>query len=100
MVQLVNKHTLPLPFKSPDMTDMPYRCVYLSFKAYMGSFFSVSSAKRTPFSAAAGTQPLRILVPSSHADVSSRLQPHASARDEESGDHHEAKLEGYATARI
>jgi hypothetical protein len=36
--QLVNKHSLPLPFKSPDMTDMPYRCVYLSFKAYIGSF--------------------------------------------------------------
>lgn len=38
--QLVNKHSLPLPFKSPDMTDMPYRCVYLSFKAYIGSFSS------------------------------------------------------------
>jgi hypothetical protein len=37
--QLVYKHILPLPFKSPDMTDMPYRCVYLSFKVYMGFFF-------------------------------------------------------------
>ena len=95
--QLYNRHSLPSPFKSLDMTDMRYRCVYLSFKTYIRSFHSFSSAKRSPFSAATATQPLRITVPSSHADVSSRLQPHASARDEESGDQHETMPEGYAT---
>jgi len=59
----------------------------------MGSFHYFSSAKRSPFAAATATQPPRIPVSSSHAD----LQPHAGARDEESGDH-EAKPEGYANS--
>ena len=85
------------------MTEMPTRCVYFSLEAYSDSFsfFSPSSTKRSPFSVTA-TQPLRIPMPSSHADVSGpRLQPvsgHASARDEESGGPHEAKQEGYETA--
>lgn len=79
-------------------------CVFLIKRPTVTHFpFFPSSTKRSPFSVTA-TQPLRIPMPSSHADVSGpRLQPvsgRASARDEESGGQHEAQQEGYETALV
>ncbi|KAH9965892.1 hypothetical protein BC827DRAFT_1153339 [Russula dissimulans] len=58
---------------------------------------------RSPFAAGTATQALRIPLAPTHADVSPRPQPangHANARDEESGDQHEAKSNEYGTVRF
>jgi hypothetical protein len=66
-----------------------------------------NSTNRLPFSIRTASQPLRVPVPSSHADISgSRLRPpprqtaHDNAYSKESVDLHEARPERYEIVRF